>query len=117
VAVAACFSYSRPAAIIPPGLLIPRSQVRSLSGPSEKSLETSSLPAGLPTYLVVCRYGFSTADPHTGKAFCAASERADPASAGTARLRSGAHRYGVYRYFLIAGLLTFARVMIAEPVP
>jgi hypothetical protein len=36
---------------------------------------------------------------------------------GTARLRSFAHRYGVYRYFLIAGLFTFARVMIAEPVP
>jgi hypothetical protein len=27
------------------------------------------------------------------------------------------HRYGVYRYFLIAGLLTFARVTMAEPVP
>jgi len=57
--------------------------------------------------------------PETGRRvqICAASERADPASAGTARLRSGAHCYGVYRYFLIAGLLTFARVMIAEPVP
>jgi hypothetical protein len=35
----------------------------------------------------------------------------------TARLRSRARRYGLYRYFLIFGLLTFARVTIAEPVP
>jgi hypothetical protein len=28
-----------------------------------------------------------------------------------------ARRYGLYRYFLIFGLLTFARVTIAEPVP
>ena len=34
-----------------------------------------------------------------------------------ARLRSCAHRYGVYRYFLIFGLFTFALVTIAEPVP
>jgi hypothetical protein len=26
------------------------------------------LPAGLPTYFVVCQYGLSTANPHTGKA-------------------------------------------------
>jgi hypothetical protein len=40
-----------------------------------------------------------------------------PASAATARLRSRARRYGLYRYFLIFGLLTFAFVTIAAPVP
>jgi hypothetical protein len=44
-------------------------------------------------------------------------ERAAPASAGDRQSPIRRHRYGVYRYFLIAGLLTFARVTMAEPVP
>jgi hypothetical protein len=41
----------------------------------------------------------------------------EAAGAGDHRPRLVAAGYGVYRYFLIAGLLTLARVTMAEPVP